>query len=378
MAKISVLGVGLVGKAIALDLAENHQVSAVDIDNASLLDLVQRNKSIQPINVDLGEEKHITSSISDADLVVNAVPGFMGYKTLQTIIQCGKNVVDIAFCPENTLDLDSLARERNVTAIVDMGVAPGLSNLILGYHSIDTQVEFFKCMVGGLPKHPRPPFNYKAPFSPSDVIEEYTRPARIVRDGSVKTLPALSEIEQVQLPGIATLEAFNTDGLRTLIDSFSEIPNMVEKTLRYPGHASLMQSLIDIGFLDTKTVNLAGTTLRPLDLSTELLKQHWRLEDGEPEFTVMTINISGLLKTQPEKHVNFQYFLYDEFDPESGTGSMARTTGYTCTAAVNLILDKTICRTGVIPPESVGQTTGCFNKIMQHYEKRNIRLEQIS
>ena len=140
MAKISVLGVGLVGKAIALDLAGQHQVTAVDIDNASLVDLAKRNKSIQSINTDLGEEKNIKSSIGDADMVINAVPGFMGYKTLQTIIQYGKHVVDIAFCPENTLDLDSLAREHNVTAIVDMGVAPGLSNLILGYHSIDTRI----------------------------------------------------------------------------------------------------------------------------------------------------------------------------------------------------------------------------------------------
>lgn len=378
MAKITVLGVGLVGKAIALDLAEQHQVTAVDIDKTALDNLASRNNSIQTINCDLARTETITSNISNADLVVNAVPGFMGYKTLETIIRCGKDVVDIAFCPENTLDLDSLARQHNVTAIVDMGVAPGLSNLLLGYHNAELQVQNFKCMVGGLPKFPKPPFNYKAPFSPVDVIEEYTRPARIVRDGAVLTLPALSEIEQVELPGVSTLEAFNTDGLRTLINSFPDTPNMVEKTLRYPGHAALMQSLIDIGFLNTEPLKLKDVSLRPMDFTSELLKQHWRLKDDEPEFTVMSINISGYSKNDPQKCIEYHYFLYDEFDPVSGIASMARTTGYTCTAAVKLLLDNRIPAKGVIPPETVGQLPECFDEIMKHYQQRNIILEQIS
>lgn len=374
MANIIVLGTGLVGKAIALDLAKQHQVTALDINKQALDALSAQNSTIKTIQTDLSISKNITDNIHSADLAVSAVPGFMGFKTLETIICSNKNVVDIAFFPENALELDKLAKQHDVTAIVDMGVAPGLSNLILGYHSLDTDIDCFKCMVGGLPKYPKPPFNYKAPFSPIDVIEEYTRPARLVRKGKAITLPALSEIEFIDFENAGTLEAFNTDGLRTLINSFPGIPNMVEKTLRYPGHAQLMQTLIDIGLFDPKPISKAGATISPLELATDLLKKHWRLEENEPEFTVMSIQISGKDKKNPNNAVNHQYLLFDEYDSVSNISSMARTTGYTCTAAVKLVFENTISSTGVITPEFIGQQAGCYQQILRHYEERNIEL----
>lgn len=382
MANIVVLGAGLIGKAIALDLATDHSVTSVDYDSAALDQLSGRNHLINTLNTDLSDPHNIVSSIKNADLVISAVPGFMGYQTLKTIIQNNKNVVDIAFFPEDSLSLDGLAKKHNVTAIVDMGVAPGLSNLILGYHSIDLNIETFKCIVGGLPKNPVPPFFYKAPFSPVDVIEEYTRPARIIRDGKLLTLPALSEIEEIEFDNIGILEAFNTDGLRTLISSFPGIPNMVEKTLRYPGHASLIQTLKDIGYLDQENVettdlknNDRRKSINPFELSTSLFKKHWALGENEPEFTVMRINISGQDKQVANKLVEHQYDLYDEFDPITETGSMARTTGYTCTAAANLILDNSVTTKGILPPESLGQDKASFQKILAYYSNKNIILK---
>lgn len=156
----------------------------------------------------------------------------MGFCTLKTVIECGKDIVDISFFPEDPFKLDQLAKEKKVTAVVDCGVAPGCSNLILGYMaSILDVIESFSCYVGGLPRIRTWPYEYKTPFSPSDVIEEYNRPARLVDNGKVVTQPALSEVELIDLPGVGTLEAFNTDGLRTLIRTM-KVPCMKEKTMR--------------------------------------------------------------------------------------------------------------------------------------------------
>ena len=360
MHKITVLGTGLVGKAIALDLAQRYDVTAVDSNSQALAELQIVKGSINPVLADLSEQSSIINNIKDADVVVSAVPGHMGYRTLETVICSNKNIVDIAFFPEDALTLDALAKKHNVTAIVDMGVAPGLSNLVLGRHSVDMDIHEFKCMVGGLPKHPEPPFNYKAPFSPVDVIEEYTRPARLVRNGKLVTMPALSEIENVTFDHVGTLEAFNTDGLRTLINSFPSIQNMVEKTLRYPGHATLISMLKEIGFLDSQPINLSSKAIAPLQLSTELFKKHWKLGKSEPEFTVMRINLSGKSKAT-NVPVNHRYDLYDEYDCQTGVSSMARTTGYTCTAAVDLLIE-------------IGQVPSCFQYILKHYKDRGIQL----
>ena len=278
MANIIVLGAGRIGKAIAIDLARNHQVAAVDYDSYALEQLTQDNLNIQCQQLDLLDTAQLAEAIKPVDLVISAVPGFMGYQTLKQIITGNKNVIDISFFPEDSLELDDLATQHKVTAIVDMGIAPGMSNLILGHHNEQMDIQNFYCVVGGLPKNPRPPFNYKAPFSPIDVIEEYTRPARIVINGEKVTKPALSDIELVEFPQVGTLEAFNTDGLRTLLDSMPNIPNMVEKTLRYPGHAELIKTLQEIGFFSEEPLTEISHYMRPIDVTAQLLKKHWELE----------------------------------------------------------------------------------------------------
>jgi len=372
MANIIVLGAGRIGKAIAIDLAKQHRVVAVDKDSAALEALLQKDSSIHTSQLDLINAKQLASAIKTADLVISAVPGFMGFQVLKQIISANKNVIDISFFPEDSLSLDKLAKQHQVTAIVDMGIAPGMSNLILGYHNQTMKISEFLCMVGGLPKHPKPPFNYKAPFSPVDVIEEYTRPARIVVEGKKLTKPALSDLEIVEIANVGKLEAFNTDGLRTLLTTMPSIPTMIEKTLRYPGHAELIQTIQSIGFFSPNPITEIGHHVRPLDITAQLLKKHWLLEKNESEFTVMRIKISG---TEQGKKVTYLYDLYDEYDPVTQTTSMARTTGYACTAAASLILDHGFDHTGVIPPEFVGANEQNYAFIMEYLKQRNISFE---
>ena len=288
---ICVLGAGMVGGVIAQDLSQQHDVTSADVSDKALTRLAKRGIKTRQLNI--GDAQALTALVQPFALVVCAVPGFMGYGTLQTLLKAGKNVVDISFFPEDALQLDALAKKNGVTALVDMGVAPGMDNIILGYHDARMQVSRFECLVGGLPKHPKPPFLYKAPFSPIDVIEEYTRPARLQRGGKVVTLPALTEREPVEFEGVGTLEAFNTDGLRSLLLTMKHIPEMAEKTLRYPGHVALIEALQQAGFFGEDALEINGSKVRPLDVSAKLLMDQWKLEPGEPEFTVMRVTVEG-------------------------------------------------------------------------------------
>jgi saccharopine dehydrogenase-like NADP-dependent oxidoreductase len=223
----------------------------------------------------------------------------------------------------------------------------------------------FECLVGGLPKKRTKPFEYKAPFSPIDVLEEYTRPARYIENGCLVTKPALSDAELIDFENVGTLESFNTDGLRSILFTMSHIKNMKEKTLRYPGHIDLMKGLIKAGFLNSTAVNFKGQQISPLEFTSALLFDQWKLGSTEAEFTLMTIKITGEEKT-------VHYELYDEYDAQSQTSSMSRTTGYTCTAALNLLIKNLFNAKGVFPPELVGKDENCFNFILNYLKERKV------
>ncbi|NNF51877.1 MAG: NAD-dependent epimerase/dehydratase family protein [Gammaproteobacteria bacterium] len=367
MGRVVVLGAGMVGSAIARDLKQNHEVTSVDLQDEALAAL--SGDGIRTRQADLSDEQAVRDSIAKADLVICAVPGFMGRRTLGSIIDAGKPVVDISFMPEDALELDSLARERGVTAVVDMGVAPGMDNVIFGYHDTRMKVERFECLVGGLPQARTYPFEYKAPFSPIDVIEEYTRPARFVVNGELVTRPALSEPELVEFEKPGTLEAFNSDGLRSLISTMAHVPDMKEKTLRYRGHRDLMAALDAGGFFSTEPIAVAGHKIRAIDASSAILLAAWKLAPDEKEFTVMRVTLEG---EESGERVRYVYDLYDEFDTASQTSSMARTTGYACAAAAELLLSGTYGVAGVSAPEMVGRAPGCYEAVMKYQRDRGI------
>ncbi len=366
MKKITVLGAGMVGGAIAADLSKNFEVTLCDI-NEERLKRISTEISITTKQADLSDKKQLRSAVSDADIVACAVPGFMGFQTLETIIEEGKNVVDISFFNEDPFLLDAYAKKNNVTAVVDCGVAPGLSNIILGYYNAKMKIDSFECYVGGLPVERKWPFEYKAPFSPPDVIEEYTRPARIKENGKIITRPALSDPELIGTEA-GTLEAFNTDGLRSLLTTIN-IPDMKEKTLRYPGHIELMRVLRESGFFNKEEIDIDGKMVRPLDLSSRLLFPLWKLEEGEEEFTYLKLIITGEGK-------KIEYSLLDKYDKATNTSSMARTTGYTCAAAVNLVLKGDYKRKGVSPPEYIGSEGNCFEEVLKYLAGRNIKIQK--
>ncbi len=369
MERVIVLGAGMVGSAMAADLSADYQVTSVDRDGSRLGALASRFPLSTQV-VDLAAPDAVAGLCRDVDLVISAVPGYLGFQTLRTVIEAGRPVVDISFFGQDPFELDALAQRVGVIAVVDCGVAPGLSNMILGYHASRATVTSFRCLVGGLPVKRVLPWQYKAPFSPIDVLEEYIRPARLVENGRIVTRPALSDAELVDIEPVGTLEAFNTDGLRSLLETMRQVPDMVEKTLRYPGHIEHVRMLRDAGFFSTDPIRIGGVEVRPIDLTAALLLPQWRLEPAEAEFTLMEVVVrmtDGMVT----------YRLYDTTDEKTGFSSMARATGFTATAAARLILRGQFTRTGICPPEYVSAAPGCFDSVLSDLAARQVRVQRV-
>ena len=358
MKKVLILGGGRIGAAIAHNLMSDHAITIADLETSQLKHLTG---CCQLVNCDVTDHNQLENLVASFNVVVGALPSRLGYNILKDLIQLRKNIVDISFFAEDALSLQSLAKENRVTALVDFGLAPGLSNLFAGHcHATFDRLNTFNCMVGGLPVERTLPYQYKAPFAPLDVIEEYTRPARMRRANEEIVLPALSEIERIHFDNIGDLEAFNTDGLRTLLQTIPA-PNMAEKTIRYPGHALLMQQLTDGGFFDPEHI----------EATAKVLLEHWQFEPQEADLTVMQIEAHGSLNK--EAH-SCKWQLVDHYDHEKNISSMARTTGYTCAAGVRLLLQENL-PVGVVAPEIIGQNQGWFEFILQQLEKDGIAFQ---
>jgi lysine 6-dehydrogenase len=364
------LGSGLVGCPMTIDLAKDKSFNVTVVDyNKTNLDKIPNELPIIKLERDLSDSGQLKDLLAGCDIVLNAVPGFMGFDTLKEIIRAGKNVVDIAFFAENPFELDELAKQNNVTAVVDCGVAPGMSNLLAGYvDSLLDKTETVLIYVGGLPVIREYPYEYKAGFSPIDVIEEYTRPARYVENGKMVIRPALSDSELIDFPGIGTLEAFNSDGLRTLAFTLSA-PNMKEKTLRYPGHIDKMLLLRESGFFSKNEIEVNGMKIKPINFTSKLLFPMWELKEDDAEFTVMKIIIEG---ERDKKKIRYTYDLLDRHDCATNTHSMARTTGYTAATVLRMLAKGLFYRKGICPPEYIGQKHECTDYALKRLSEMGI------
>lgn len=367
--RVAVLGGGLVGGFIARELAkyEDIELTLYDRDEAVLANCAKTAK-LATQQADLSDTAAIAAIAGAADLVMGAVPGRLGLAMLRTVIEAGTDCIDISFFPEDAAQLDGLAREKGVRVVVDCGVMPGLGGMLAARFSRQfDKPQSMRILVGGLPLERSWPFEYKAPFSPADVIEEYIRPARYIVDGKLVTMPALSEIELLDFPGIGTLEAFNTDGLRSIMATLP-YPSMVEKTLRYPGHAEKMRMLRELGFFGEEPLAVSSGSVVPLELTSRLLFDNWKLRAGMRELTVMRVEATGL---KDGRLLSLRCDVLDHTDPDSGDFSMARTTGLPAILCARMLLaGKLGIEPGITAPETLGFDETRLNYIirgMQHF-----------
>lgn len=373
--KAIILGAGMVGSVMAADMAadSDFEVTIADISEKALSEARKRSpRPIATVRADLSDPQAIKNLVEPFDIVLGALSSRLGLAALRAVIDAGRNYCDISFMEEDARQFDLIARERGVTAIVDMGVAPGMSNLLAGHAAaMLSPCENIEIYVGGLPRERRWPYDYKAAFAPADVIEEYTRPSRLVENGRIVTRPALSEPELMDLPGVGTVEAFNTDGLRSIATSL-RVPNMKEKTLRYPGHISLMKAMRETGLFSKEPITVGGVSVRPLDVTSALLFPKWMYEPGEADLTVMRVLADGV---QAGRRVRMQWDLRDYLDPATNFTSMSRTTAFPCTIAARMVAIGKLRRPGVNPPEVFGGDKALVDHMLAELANRGVRYQ---
>jgi saccharopine dehydrogenase-like NADP-dependent oxidoreductase len=371
--RVVVLGGGVVGEAVAWDLsrvAPVAEVTVADMDAGRLAVLEQR-LGVATRQADLRDIDLVERLVSAADVSVGTLPSTLALAVIERMARRGRRHVDVSFLADDPRAFDGHARSSGATIVYDCGVAPGLSHVLVGHgvrqlaHTTMARID-----VGGLPEAPRAPFFYKAPFAPADVIEEYTRPARLVRDGRTIVLPALSEPETVEVDAVGPLEAFNTDGLRSLVDTVAA-DAMVERTLRYPGHLAAMRVLADSGFFDTTPVMVRGQAVVPRDLASAVLFPQWQYAPGERDITVLRVEVAGVAPDGTARAWTWE--MVDRLDPGSPLSSMARTTGCPAAITARWLHEGRVAAPGVHPPEHLG-FDGHADAMLEALAARGIRM----
>ncbi len=369
MAKIIVLGAGRVGRVIARDLHEDPhlEVTVADVQ-AETLDTLGARHGFATVTADLASPARVSELVGGYDLAVGALPGALGLQTLEAVLKAGvPRYVDISFMSEDPRSLSERAAAAGQVVLYDIGVAPGMSNVLLAQAVRQVgSATFARYLVGGLPVARRWPWEYEAPFSPIDVVEEYTRPARFVSGGQVRTRPALSDPELFHFPELGTLEGFLTDGLRSMLDTI-DCPHIEEKTLRYPGHADRIRVLRDSGFFEDRELRLGAASVNVREFTFALLDPLWHQAEGSAEFTVMRIEVQG------ESGARVVWDLLDRTDPERGESSMARTTGFPAAiCARRLLSGQSPLGPGIHPPEALAADDGFVLDLLAALAERRV------
>ena len=374
--RMLVLGYGNIGSVLATDLAESMPSIEVVIagrhrDKAEEGATVINRENVTGFQLDAHDYSGLVDAMKKFDLAIGTLPGDVGYRSVKAAIDAKIDMVDISYMPENPLTLNEDAIKADVTIVPDCGVAPGLSNMLVGraLSKLDL-VESIYVMVGGLPEEPVPPLGYIITWSIEGLIDEYTRKAKIVENGEVVEVEALTGLEEVEFPGVGKLEGFYTDGLRTLLHTVKGVKNMWEKTLRYPGHVEKIKLLKTLGFFDEHPVEVENTRLPPRKVTIKLLEKKLRRPEIK-DILAMKVEVSGIAEGSRKCYV---YHLLDRYDQKHGVTAMARTTAYPASILAQLISQKAIEEKGVIPLEKLGVKEKNFNKILAELEKRRVKI----
>ena len=374
--KVLVVGSGKVGSEISRDLARSDEVGSVIAVDASFenLKLLKKNadKKIRTQQLSIFQRKRLHSLLGEVDLVCGALPGRLGFELLTETAKAGKDAVDISYTPKDPFLLQRTAKENECQIVPQCGVAPGFTNMCVGdaYRQLD-QMRSVEIYVGGLPEKPEPPLNYRIVFSLEDVVNEYSRPAHVIENGRPKTVDALSGRGQLSFPGVGKLEYFITDGLGSLPRSYPKTKEMHELTLRYPGHADMMETLRVLGFFERGPTRVFGTELIPRELSIELLRKAMSI--GSPEdFLALRVEVKG---TVGGKQIGLRYQLLDHYNRRSRVSAMSRTTAYPCTSVALLVGLGKIKETGIVTPEKIAQDQGRFKYVLDRLNKHGVRVK---
>lgn len=375
--KVLILGCGNIGSVATEDLARsvNEEVVVADKNEAIAKSVAQKigRKNVSWTQVDAADPNKLVKKLEEFDLVMGFLPGKFGYRLIESCIIAGKDLVDVSYMPESPLTLHEKAVKANVQIVPDCGLAPGISNILVGHAAAEfDKLQSVHVMVGGLPEKLVPPLDYVITWSPENLVDEYMRRAVIVEKGKKVEVEALSGLEEVVFPHFGKLEAFYTDGLRTLLHTMPNAYDMWEKTLRYPGHAEKIKLLKALGFFDEEQVDVEGLRVSPRKLVVKLfMRKLWRTD--VEDVVALKVEVSG---DKDGKSVRYVYHLLDFYDAKLGITAMARTTAYPASIIAQFMLKKVIKGKGVIPPERIGMDDRLYRLFLGELEKRGIKVSE--
>jgi lysine 6-dehydrogenase len=359
--KVVVLGAGLMGKQAAKDLIASDSVEKIylaDVAVEQALTFKQEANSdkIEVLRLNANDEIELAHTMSKADIAINALFYTFNEKVAKAALESGVHLVDlgghIGGATAAVLALHEQAARIGVTIIPDLGVAPGMINILAGHGASKLdRVDEIKIFTGGIPVHPEPPLQYNHVFSLEGVFDHYTDPSHVIREGKLLEVSSLSEIEHLTFDGFGELEAFHTSGgTSTLTQTFSGVDTLEYKTVRYKGHAEKFQLLVDLGFTDReKTVVVDGHTVKVRDVLREVLKPITALGDKQ-DAVVMRVIVSG---SRMEDEITYVYDMTTFKDMATGVTAMARATAYTVSVVAQMIGEGIIDKRGVYPPELI-------------------------
>ncbi|CEG21825.1 Lysine 6-dehydrogenase [Planococcus massiliensis] len=378
--KVAVLGAGLMGKQAAGDLIANEKVEKVFLAdlNVAQADLFVEHlgsAKIEAVYLDANDDEALKAVISKADVVINALFYTFNEKVARLAIECGVHSVDlgghIGGATDAVLGMHEEAEKKGVTLIPDLGVAPGMINILTGYGASKLdRVQDIKLYVGGIPVNPEPPLEYNHVFSLDGVFDHYTDPSHVIRRGELLEVDSLSEIEHIEFEGFGELEAFHTSGgTSTLTETFEDVDTLEYKTLRYKGHAEKFQLLVDLGFTDRdRTVSINGNEIKLRDVLREVLAPITELGDKQ-DAVLLRVLVSGL---KNDEALTYEYTMITVRDQETGVTAMARATAYTISAVAQMIGEGIIDRRGSYPPELI--VPGA--EYIQEMAKRGVEIKE--
>jgi len=367
------------GTAAAKYLVERKEVKAVQLVDRDKTKLEQalksaKNRKLTSRLLDASDRVSITEAIRGFDAALIALPHSACFSADEAAIEAGVNAVDLVF-EDAQMKLRSKCLRAGITLIPGCGVAPGIAQILAAEGARElSSVEEIHMLVGGLPQVPRPPLNYRIVFSFEQVLEMYASDhVRVVRDGKIKTTRALSEVERVSFPEpYREMEAFLTDGLATLLYTMKgHVKVMDEKTIRYPGHAEQIKTLIETGLVSTKLVKVNGKNMVPRKLLSAILGPKLAL-GKEKDVTLLRVTVRG---TRGGSDITYEYEMIDCYDAIENVTSMARTTAFTGAIASMMLADHRIDEKGILAPEScfAGST---FKALFQRLAEKNVKISR--
>ncbi|HEX8696120.1 MAG TPA: saccharopine dehydrogenase C-terminal domain-containing protein [Longimicrobium sp.] len=334
--RMLVLGAGQQGSACAYDLLANtdHEVVIADLAVDALPDFLRPylGGRLTALRLDANDRQAVRDAMEGAAAVMSAFPYYFNLGMAVAAVDQGAHFCDLGGNTEIVLQQKALherAQAQGVSVVPDCGLAPGMVNILAehGIRQLDA-VRAVRIKVGGLPQHPEPPLNYQIVYSLEGVLDYYTTLSWVLRDGRPAQVKALSEVEELDFPGVGMLEAFHTaGGLSTMAQRYEgKIPTMEYKTLRYPGHARIMEAVRELGMLGQEPVSVKGVQVKPRDVFIAVAAEKLRKDPRQsPDLVALRVEVEG---EKDGEELLLRWDLLDRFDPEAGITAMMRTTGY--------------------------------------------------